>query len=204
LKHQKVKQLHLIIHSFQIFRCVQSIQRFSDQNGSFGNGKFCRKIRQIFTSNRLVSTNISNRNNIKQNKQNKTTQKHTATKQNKTNQKQNKTKQNKQSKTKHNENKPNFPNNQTKIRKQLHHIREASSLLFMDKKLVGDPEMAEEIFGHLNAIQIKHILQKFKPDEYKFFIIIIIFDFCFSFSFFSFVLLLLLDSVYPLNLFQNK
>jgi len=35
----------------------------------------------------------------------------------------------------------------------------------MDKKLVGDPEMAAEIFGHLNPVQIRHILQKFKPDE---------------------------------------
>mmetsp|Transcript_8537 Transcript_8537/g.11795 ORF Transcript_8537/g.11795 Transcript_8537/m.11795 type:complete len:1108 (-) Transcript_8537:45-3368(-) len=51
------------------------------------------------------------------------------------------------------------------VSKQFNHIKEAVNLLLMDKTIVGDEETVKQIFSHLNLIQIKHVLDRFKPDE---------------------------------------
>eukprot|EP01116_Phalansterium_solitarium_P019767 TRINITY_DN563_c0_g1_i8.p1 TRINITY_DN563_c0_g1~~TRINITY_DN563_c0_g1_i8.p1 ORF type:complete len:818 (+),score=352.88 TRINITY_DN563_c0_g1_i8:572-3025(+) len=48
---------------------------------------------------------------------------------------------------------------------QFGHIREAANLLAMDKSLVADEEMIEQVFSSLNVVQIKHIVDRFKPDD---------------------------------------
>jgi hypothetical protein len=47
----------------------------------------------------------------------------------------------------------------------LQHVREAANLLAMDKSIVGDETATAEIFSHLNVAQIRHFVDKFKPDE---------------------------------------
>ena len=48
---------------------------------------------------------------------------------------------------------------------QLNHMREVADLLVLDKSIVSDETTVSQIFSHLNVVQIKHILDKFKPDE---------------------------------------
>eukprot|EP01117_Protostelium_nocturnum_P020416 TRINITY_DN916_c0_g1_i1.p1 TRINITY_DN916_c0_g1~~TRINITY_DN916_c0_g1_i1.p1 ORF type:complete len:1118 (+),score=422.97 TRINITY_DN916_c0_g1_i1:178-3531(+) len=53
----------------------------------------------------------------------------------------------------------------TFINKSLNHIKEAVNFLVMDKSIVSDADMVEQIFSHLNVIQLKHMIDRFKPDE---------------------------------------
>jgi hypothetical protein len=49
--------------------------------------------------------------------------------------------------------------------KQFNYIKEAANLLVMDKSLMSDTSLIQQIFSHLNFLQVKHIVERFKPDE---------------------------------------
>ncbi|PRP81448.1 hypothetical protein PROFUN_10978 [Planoprotostelium fungivorum] len=53
----------------------------------------------------------------------------------------------------------------TFVSKHLNHIKDAVNFLVMDKSIVNDAEMAEQIFPHLNVVQLKHMIEAFKPDD---------------------------------------
>lgn len=44
-------------------------------------------------------------------------------------------------------------------------MKDAVNLLVMDKSIVADESTVTEIFSHINMIQIKYIIERFKPDE---------------------------------------
>lgn len=44
-------------------------------------------------------------------------------------------------------------------------MKDAVNLLVMDKSIVSDEAAVREIFSHINMIQIKYIIDRFKPDE---------------------------------------
>jgi len=54
---------------------------------------------------------------------------------------------------------------QSMAHQELNHIREVANLLVMDKSIVSDDATAAQIFSHINVAQIRHILEKFKPDD---------------------------------------
>jgi len=47
----------------------------------------------------------------------------------------------------------------------LSNSRELVNLLSLDKSMVSDPKTAKEVFPHLNVLQMKTLLQQFKPDN---------------------------------------
>lgn len=49
---------------------------------------------------------------------------------------------------------------------RMNHTKEAVNLLVMDKYIVGDEKMLQEIFSHLNPNQIKYLLEHFTPDDF--------------------------------------
>jgi len=59
-----------------------------------------------------------------------------------------------------------------KIDKQLHliskhllHIKDAINLLILDKKILSDEGIVQQVVGSLNIRMVDFLLQKFKPDE---------------------------------------
>jgi len=49
--------------------------------------------------------------------------------------------------------------------KQLNYVKESANLLIMDKSIMSDSSIIKQIFTHLNVLQIRHIVERFKPDE---------------------------------------
>lgn len=47
----------------------------------------------------------------------------------------------------------------------MNHLKEAINLLVMDKSIITDEETVKAVFSHLNILQIRHIVDQFKPDD---------------------------------------
>jgi hypothetical protein len=50
-------------------------------------------------------------------------------------------------------------------KKRLEHVREASNLFVMDKKILRDDETVKSVFSALNVAQLARLLECFRPDQ---------------------------------------
>jgi len=58
------------------------------------------------------------------------------------------------------------PNLLPTIRPQFEHLIEASNVLVIDKGILLSESIIKELFAKLDILQINHLVQSFKPDEY--------------------------------------